>query len=156
MMDRGMTPAVSTRKEAGITVAQWTPTEGSSFWKACYAHGLEPSRLPARSAHLIAALLAKRFALSSRVLVIRERDPTLIEALLTPGYSVPRADTGPWLRQPSIAIAGHDRWLGSLPRLDDDFDVVLSVGLLECLGDSEVAPFLTALRYPLRQGGQVV
>jgi len=137
-------------------VAEWTPTEALSFWKACYAHGLEPSRLPARSAHLIAALLAKRFALSSRVLLIGERDPSLIEALLTAGFSVARADTGPWLRQPSIAIAGHDRWLGSLPRLDDGFDVVLSVGLLECLGDSEVAPFLTALRHALRQGGQVV
>jgi glycosyltransferase involved in cell wall biosynthesis/2-polyprenyl-3-methyl-5-hydroxy-6-metoxy-1,4-benzoquinol methylase len=157
MTDRGMAAAVSMRKKPGITVAEWTPAEALSFWKACYAHNLEPSRLPARSAHLIAALLAKRFALSSRVLLIGERDPSLIEALLTAGFPVARADVGPWLRQPSIAIEGHARWLGSLPRLDDaSFDVVLSVGLLECLGDGEVAPFLTALRYALRHGGQVV
>src|SRR5262245_47117754 len=105
----------SMREKSDSAVAAWTPAEAEAIWTVCYAHNLEASRLHARSAHVLAALLAKRFALPSRVLLIGERDPSLIEALLASGFRVGRADIGPWLQEPTIAIEGHERWLGSLP-----------------------------------------
>ena len=145
------------QEKADLAVAEWKPAEAESFWKACYAQNLEASRLYARSAYVLAALLAKRFALPSRVLLIGERDPSLAEALLTTGFLVARADIGPWLREPTIAIERNDRWLGSVSQLKNErFDVVLSVGLIECLSESELAPCLAALRCALGDGAQVV
>src|SRR4051812_27024544 len=104
----------STSCTANARNAQWAPAVSETFWKACYAHDLEASRWPSNKAHLIAALLARRFPILGRILLVGDRDPGMAEALLKAGYFVARADIGPWFRS-SADIETHDRWLGSVP-----------------------------------------
>jgi glycosyltransferase involved in cell wall biosynthesis/2-polyprenyl-3-methyl-5-hydroxy-6-metoxy-1,4-benzoquinol methylase len=144
-------------KKTYTTQRQWAATDAEAFWKACYAHDLEASRWPSKSAQLIASLLTRRFPEPCRVLLVGDRDPGLADALLEAGYFVARADVGPWLNRSMIDIETHERWLGSTPDVSQhSFDIVISVGMLECLGDDEVEPFLETMRCALANGGHAI
>jgi glycosyltransferase involved in cell wall biosynthesis/2-polyprenyl-3-methyl-5-hydroxy-6-metoxy-1,4-benzoquinol methylase len=138
----------------GSNKARWTAEAAETFWKTCYFQDLEAARWPSSAAELIAAVLARRFL--GRILLVGDRDPGMAEALLKAGYSVARADIGPWLR-PSAVVETHGRWLGSVPSITEStYDIVLTVGLLECLRQDEVRPFLEAVRNAVGTGGHVV
>lgn len=137
---------------------QWTAAAAEAFWRVCYDADLEASQWLRRRARLVAALAARRFGSLRRVLVVGDRDPGLVEALLGAGFLVARADTGPWLLPPTLPIEGHERWLGAVRELtvDGRFDVVLSAGMLECVPDEEVSTFLAVLRLASSTDGHVV
>ncbi|MGY8631858.1 class I SAM-dependent methyltransferase, partial [Bradyrhizobium sp. 14AA] len=134
----------------------WTAESVETFWKACYARDLEACRWPSRAAGLIAELLARRFPTGARVFLVGDRDPGLAEALLKAGYSVARADIGDWLI-PTAEPRLPQEWLGSIPAVAEaTFDIVVSVGLAECLLEEEVQPFLEMLRLVVIPGGHIV
>jgi glycosyltransferase involved in cell wall biosynthesis/2-polyprenyl-3-methyl-5-hydroxy-6-metoxy-1,4-benzoquinol methylase len=106
---------------------------------------------------LIVDLVARRFAPPARVLVVGDRDPGLAEALIAAGFRVARVDIGPWLAPATTDLAANDRWLGAVAQIDGAaFDIVLSVGMLECLDEDEVGPFLDTLRSAIGATGHVV
>ncbi|WP_162136708.1 class I SAM-dependent methyltransferase, partial [Bradyrhizobium elkanii] len=107
-------------------------------------------------AGLIAALLVRRFPPAGRVLLVGDRDPSLAEALLKAGYSVARADIGPWLR-PSVGLEGHGQWLGDVSNVTEGhYSVVVSIGLIECLQQDEIASFLETIRNAAHPDGHIV
>ncbi|UVO39197.1 glycosyltransferase [Bradyrhizobium arachidis] len=134
----------------------WTAERVETFWAVSYARDLEASRWPSRAAKFIADLLIRRFPVSAKILLVGDRDSALAEALLNVGYSVARVDVGVWLRQPAgAALRGN--WLGPISNVTEPlFDVVVSVGLAECLLQEEVEPFLDILRLAVLPGGHVV
>lgn len=135
-------------------ILNWTPALIERFWRAAYAHGLQPVLEARRRAPFLAAIMSQHVPPPARIVELGSRDAILASYLTRAGYRVGRMDTGPLYGLLPEGMAEDPHWLGDQTLMDRRLsDLVIANDVISRLTDDELPGFFAAARLMLKWTG---